>query len=576
MSINRSSDTFSRRVRSTYNQNSMEKGIKIPAGIYIGIVVDTVDPRQMGRVKVQIIKFYGTIKVGEEVSNPNDYLGAMWCRHMMPFGGTSSPTEGPNGVVSQTSFGVSGPPPGLNNEVVVAFSGDTHSGIVLGVLLDDGKNTGINGAGVTAPTASGKTTIAQEVSKTAESPNELADEHPQAAALAEQGLEEDRIRGQSTSSPTRDPTPRTMGLTSPSGHAITLDDGSLEDADSLLIRMRTAGGAQILMDDTLGLTYIINRNGSAWIELNRNGDIDIYSAKSINMATQGDFNINCGGNFNVNTGRNIYMQANGAEGVKLAAVGGSVDIFAEANLNLQAEANGNLRVAGNYRETAGRIDMNGPPASAATKPTVNQLAGNTNVTESVATRVPEAEPWAGHLDVSVLDTTSPSGAAAESNSYYNGVPVNTGTDGQAGDFPVAPSNPGDLLLYRTTVDRHIDPALLAMVTEVARQFGQPLTVTSGYRSPSHNVRVTGAKASQHMIGHAVDISGSGFTNQERLDLIAIASKVGIIGIGVYNDSSLHFDNRDGARAGWGSDFTRSSVPSYAVSTMNTHRSGGFA
>jgi len=587
MSINRSSDTNSKKVRAQYNQNVMEKGLKIPTGVYRGVVVDVNDPNKMGRVKVHIMKFYGTFTAGQNAGtniDPEDYLGAMWCRQLMPFGGTSTPAAGPNGVVSQNAYGMHGQPPSLDNEVLVAFSGDTHSGIILGVLPDPQKIDGLAGAGVTGQTASGETTIRQERSKTTSTADEQPDEHPLAEILRKQGLDKDRIRGQNYSSPTRDPSSQVMGMTTPVGHSITMDDGDGEDQDNLGMRLRTAGGAQILMDDTNGMTYINNREGNVWVEMNRNGDIDIYAGNSINIATQGDFNFNCGGSFNLNAGRAINMKSGGATGIKLEAASGSVDIFAHANLNLQADANGNLRVAGNYRETAGRIDMNGAPALAASKPAVQQHAGNTNITESIAGRVPEAEPWNGHLDVSVLDSSSASGATAQgnSNSYYYGSPTDMHSyNDQTGDFdinnyPVAEGETGAFVQYRSGVDKRIDPALITMVEEIARRFGRPLVITSGYRSPSRNTKAGGAKYSQHMLGKAVDISGGGLTNNDRLQLVAIASSVGIKGIGVYNGGSLHFDNRDSSRAGWGSDYTSNSVPSYAVTTINKHKAGGFA
>lgn len=586
MSVN-SRDTFSKRVRPQYNQNQLEKGLKIPGGVYRGIVVDVNDPNREGRVKVQIMKFYGTFPAGDSPASQNagdEYIGAFWCRQLMPFGGTSQPAEGPNGVVSQNTSGIYGQPPDLDNEVLVAFSGDTAAGVIIGVMPDPRKRDGLAGAGVTRPTANGVTTIGQEVSQTAGSPDELPDEHPQAEVLRKQGLDKDRIRGQNFSSPTRDPSSRVMGMSSPAGHALTMDDGDLEDGDNLGMRMRTAGGAQILMDDTNGMTYINNREGNVWIELNRNGDIDIYAASSINYHTQGDFNLHCGGSFNLQTGRNINMKALGAEGIKMHASGGSFNMKCEANMALEVGANGNIRCGGNYRESAARIDMNGPPAQAAAVPAVKQLAGNTNITESIAGRVPEAEPWAGHLDVSVLDTSSASGATAqgESNSYYYGAPTDLHTyNDQTGEFdinnfPPAQGEPGAFVQWASHVDRRVDPGLISLVEEVARRFGRPLTITSGFRSPSYNAKVGGAKRSQHQIGHAVDVSGSGLTNQDRLDLIGIASSVGIRGIGVYNSGSLHFDNRDGARAGWGSDYTQASVPSYAVAAMNKHRGGGFA
>ena len=587
MSINRSTDTFSHRPRAQYNQHVMEKGLKIPTGMYRGIVVDTFDPNREGRVKVQIAKFYGTYPGGTETStnvDPELYKGAMWCRQLLPAGGTTPPAEGPGGTVSQNAYGIMGQPPSLNNEVLVAFSEDTHSGIILGVLPDPQKIRGINGAGVTRQTSTGETTIGQELSQTAQSPSDLPDEHPQAEALRTQGLDKDRIRGQNFSSPTRDPSPRTMGMTTPTGHAITMDDGSLEDGDSLSMRMRTAGGAQILMDDTNGMTYINNREGNVWIEMNRNGDLDIYAASSINYHTQGDFNLHCGGSFNLQTGRNINMKALGAEGIKMEAAGGSFNMKCAANMALEVGANGNIRCGGNYRETAARIDMNGAPAAAAATPTINQLAGNTNITESVSRRVPEAEPWAGHLDVSELDVNSASGATNQSGnqSHYYGTPSDLSSyNDQTGsfdlnNFPAATGAAGAFLQYSGGVDKRIDPKLISKVEEVARRFGRTLTVVSGYRSPAHNSKVDGAKRSQHMLGKAVDISGNGLTNQDRLDLVAIASSLGIKGIGVYNGGSLHFDGRDGAAAGWGSDFTRNSVPSYAVATLDKHRGGGFA
>ena len=586
----RSKDTFNKKVRPQYDQNQMEKGLKIPAGIYRGMVVDTVDPRKMGRVKVQVIKFYGTLPPGEDSStnvDPEKYLGAMWCRCMLPFGGVTPPAEGPTGTVSQNVYGASGPPPSLNNEVVVAFSGDSHNGIVMGVLIDDGKNQGLTGPGVTRPTATGETTIGQEISKTADSPGDLSDEHPIAERLRVQGLDRDRIRGQNYSSPTRDPSPRTMGMTSPTGHSVILDDGGFEDGDNLRMQLRTAGGAQILMDDTNGFTYITNREGNVWIEMNRNGDLDIYSSSSINMHTQGDYNLHVGGSFNVQAGRDINMKSQGAQGIKMEATRGSFNMKCAANMNLQADANGNVRVAGNYRETAGRIDMNGAPAAAASTPAVTQLAGNTTVTESVSRRVPEAEPWAGHLDVSVLDKTSTSGAsvASESDSYYYGAPTNlAGYNDQTGEFdlnefPDVESSAGDLLQYTSGVDRAIDPALIELVTEVARRFGRPLLVTSGFRDQKKNAAVSGASKSQHMRGHAVDISSGGLTNKDRLDLIKIASSIGITGIGVYNGGSLHFDNRTGQRFGWGSKvngkYTLAGVPSYARAYIDKHMTGRF-
>lgn len=581
--MTRSTDTFNRKVRPQYNHNVMEKGLQIPAGLYRGIVVDTNDPGRRGRIKVQISKFYGNFRPGLDTGpnvDPEEYLGAMWCRQLLPFGGTTALAQGASGVDSQSSYGMHGQGPGIDNEVLVAFSGDTHSGIVIGVLPDPNKIDGIAGAGVTRLTASGEATISTERAKTSTSTRDHPDEHPQAEALRKQGLDSDRIRGQNYSSPTRDPSPRTMGMTTAHGHAITLDDGDLENGASMGIRLRTASGTQILMDDAYGMIYINNREGNAWIEINRFGDIDIYG-NSLNIATEGNMNFHSGGNINMQATKDINMQANGETGIRFAAIDGTVDVFARNNFNLQADVNGNIKVEGNLRNTAARIDLNGPEAADANVPELQQYPGNTNITSGIVSRVPEAEPWAGHLDVSRIYSGSASGAGAAgtSDSYYYGAPVDvSGYDSQTGEYTKSADryNPeafsdGQYLIIQSDVDMRVDQNLVNITTEVARQFGRPLVIVDGFRESQGG----GASNSQHLYGRGFDISGGGMNNQDRLDLIAIASRAGIKGIGLYRSGSLHFDIRPGARAGWGDDFTRRSVPSYAVAVMNKHRSGGF-
>ena len=75
----------------------------------------------------------------------------------------------------------------------------------------------------------------------------------------------------------------------------------------------------------------------------------------------------------------------------------SMNIQAGGNMLITTDADGNIKCAGHYRETAQRIDMNGPPAKAAAKLPVNSLSENKNITSSIALKVPEHEPWKGHV-----------------------------------------------------------------------------------------------------------------------------------------------------------------------------------
>ena len=78
-----------------------------------------------------------------------------------------------------------------------------------------------------------------------------------------------------------------------------MDDGAV-DGSSQLTRLRTASGHQLLMHDTEGVVYIANGSGNAYIEMDRNGRIDLYSGVGgINMRTDGDFNLHSNSNVNI-------------------------------------------------------------------------------------------------------------------------------------------------------------------------------------------------------------------------------------------------------------------------------------
>lgn len=582
MAIERTRDVFTPRVRSNYNQHTNQTNLRLPTGIYRGIVIDDADPDKLNRVKVYIPGLHGEVEYAEgDIGtnySPNSFPSAIWCRVLSSMGGTTQE----NAAGGQNAYGLNGFKPTKDNEVLVAFGSDSNAGVVLGVLPQNDK-TRMTGAGPTAGiTSDGKVGVSQEVGRS-KRPNDKPPAHPLQANLDNQGLGKDRIRGLSFSSMIRDPAPRVLGLTSPEGHAITLDDGNIEEEKAGSgIRMRSVGGAQVLLDDTNGLIYIINKDGTAWIELNRNGDIDVFGKQSINVSTLGDMNFSCGGQFNLHATEGINVQSDGEDGIKMISSAGETNLFSEFDYNVQTAANANLNAAGSYKETAQRIDMNGPEASKATKPIINQLVGNKIILERIATRVPEPEPWSGHLDFSVVDQSSASAAesAAESQSTYFGTPVRAISHGdQSGEsdrlnHPETPATPGGLLTYEANVDRRLNPGLVSILENIARQFGRPLHIISGYRSPTYNARVGGAKRSTHMTGRAVDITLAGISFQDRLKLIQLASAAGAVGIGLYNNS-LHIDNRDGARVYWGPSFSASSTPSYAVATLRRHAAGSF-
>ena len=51
----------------------------------------------------------------------------------------------------------------------------------------------------------------------------------------------------------------------------------------------------------------------------------------------------------------------------------------------------------------------------------------------------------------------------------------------------------------------VDDELVALLQQIRQHFGTPLTITSGYRTPTHNKACGGAAYSQHLYGRAADI-----------------------------------------------------------------------
>lgn len=91
---------------------------------------------------------------------------------------------------------------------------------------------------------------------------------------------------------------------------------------------------------------------------------------------------------------------------------------------------------------------------------------------------------------------------------------------------------------------------LNLLQELRVTLGKPLIVNSAYRSPEHNRRVGGAKASKHLEGTAFDIS---MANHDPAAFIAAARKAGFKGIGTYPRSNfVHIDT--GPARSWGEPF----------------------
>lgn len=90
----------------------------------------------------------------------------------------------------------------------------------------------------------------------------------------------------------------------------------------------------------------------------------------------------------------------------------------------------------------------------------------------------------------------------------------------------------------------IDDKLVEYLQKIRDHFGKSITITSGYRCPTHNSRVGGATGSRHTKGEAADIVVQGVAPKK---VAQYAESIGILGIGLYETASdghfVHIDTR---------------------------------
>lgn len=102
-------------------------------------------------------------------------------------------------------------------------------------------------------------------------------------------------------------------------------------------------------------------------------------------------------------------------------------------------------------------------------------------------------------------------------------------------------SPNGLLKQRESVDvACLKPSLVRVLKTIERRFGKKVVITSGYRSPTYNRRVRGAKNSQHMYCAAADIQVPGVSKWELANYARTMQGRG--GVGTYcHTSSVHVD-----------------------------------
>lgn len=355
--------------------DSKKTGSSVDPGPYEAIVQGHVEGSRMGQLIVTIPEFGGTLDNPEAGTNSNQIVVS----YASPFYGTTfGSNQGTNpdsALTTGQSYGFWCVPPDVGNKVLVTFvAGDMQRGYWFACIYDSpshhmvpaiGRNIG--GSAKTKPTGIGSfDSILTNESNVSVGEYGIADAgaftadglvntprytHPGAtAALVKQGLDRDPVRGAISSSSMREAPSNVYGISTPgrkgtptdqapgndnivyfrnAGHTFVMDDGAKDGTDQL-VRLRTSGGHQILMNDTEEILYIASATGSQWIEFSPSGAINVFAGGGFNLRSSGAINMHsdsaitmCAPHIKIDALPNVNSVA-GPSGVNVAAAAGII------------------------------------------------------------------------------------------------------------------------------------------------------------------------------------------------------------------------------------------------------------
>jgi hypothetical protein len=355
----------------------------------LGIVKDNIDPTKSGRIAVFL--------VGDTALDPDNRDSWRTVQMLTPFyghtRGNGATDDYGNYVSNPSSYGMWMSPPDIGTMVLCLFvNGDMNLGFYIGCVPNPEALQMVPAIGAVkdvvankgqAPSYGGAlrlpvTNINSNNKGIADTPSYLTAAKPihsyVAGIMFQQGILRDPIRGPISSSAQRETPSRVgWGVSTPgrpiyeggyddidianavtkkdipdnnlkviarrSGHSIVMDDGDIVGQDNL-IRIRTSLGHQILMSDDGQTLMILHSNGQSYVELGKEGTVDIYSTNSINLRTQGDLNLHADNNININANKNLNIQAD------------NLHIAAEKELKQRAGTNFSSSATQNYTAKA--------------------------------------------------------------------------------------------------------------------------------------------------------------------------------------------------------------------------------
>jgi len=387
-----SSNLPTNKIQSSY-QNSSGGAVTRNYPV-IGIVKNNVDPTKSGRIQVALNDM--------GASDPDDADSWITVSYMSPFygitKGATSPTKNKdnfgNYVDTQQSYGFWATPPDTGTMVMCVFAnGDINQGYYIGCVPQPGSTQMTPALGASSKVVLNASVEAQSYGgsprlPTAEvnynnpdilnSDNFDDDARPVHSYLAStyqrQGLTRDPSRGPISSSAARESPSQVFGMSTPGrpifegglsddelqdtsaksdgqlrvtgrrgGHSFVMDDGDQTGKDNL-IRLRTALGHQIMLNDAEGFILITHANGKSWAELGSQGTIDLFGEDSFNVRVKGDLNLRADKNINIDAGENLQITSKNTQ-------------IQTDNLRIRSNGDFNVHTVGKYTARASEVNF---------------------------------------------------------------------------------------------------------------------------------------------------------------------------------------------------------------------------
>lgn len=204
---------------------------------------------------------------------------------------------------------------------------------------------------------------------------------------------------------------QTSCWTTPAGHSIIFQD----NPENCRLRVKTAEGSQIILDDANERIYISTARGRSWTEMDFDGNVHHFAAESLNIRAGKDINLSADGDINLESKKNINIKADGGtlklssgddmhiKSFKSILANGctGLQLSSEKSLNISAETTVDILATTDLVMSGKTTDINGgglltlfaaslslmaTPAKLALPASCPKIADSAKI-------VPGSEPW---------------------------------------------------------------------------------------------------------------------------------------------------------------------------------------